>query len=82
VQNVALSLAVMQEPTAPWLGMCPAPEIAAGDFDCSGASARILAPALASCLCELAIQFRDKRGGVGLSHQQLTVHLERAQSAG
>ena len=74
VKSTALHLETMHEPTAPTAGVCLASDISAGDFDPGGA----FASSLASCLCELAVQFRAARGGVGLSHQQLTTWLERA----
>lgn len=73
VNNVALQIESMQEPMSPTAGVCPTPDISAGDFSCSGS----LAPGVASCLCEFAVQFRATRGGVGLSHQQLSTWLER-----
>jgi hypothetical protein len=74
VKSTALQLDTMQEATAPTVGVCPAPDISAGDFDLAGGPAS----SLASCLCELAVQFRAARGGVGLSHHQLSTWLERA----
>ncbi|HZF50271.1 MAG TPA: hypothetical protein VE093_16545 [Polyangiaceae bacterium] len=73
VKNTALQIESMQEPMAPIAGVCPAPDISAGDFDVYGS----LASPVASCLCELAVQFRASRGGVGLSLQQLSTWLER-----
>jgi hypothetical protein len=74
VKGVALQIKNMLEPMTPSAGVCLSPNISAGDFD----TVSNLATATASCLCELAIQFRSARGGVGLSHQQLSTWLERA----
>jgi hypothetical protein len=78
VESTALQIERLQEATAPTAGVCPARDISAGDFD-AGAN---LTLATASCLCELAIQFRAARGGVGLSYQQLSTSLERALPRG
>jgi hypothetical protein len=78
VKSTALQIESLRESMAPTAGVCPAPDISAGDFD-AGAN---LATAAANCLCELAVQFRAARGGVGLSHQQLSTSLERALSRG
>ncbi|MEP7119364.1 MAG: hypothetical protein ABJE95_00415 [Byssovorax sp.] len=74
VKSTALQIESMQEPMAPTTGVCPAPDISAGDFATGGS----LVSPVASCLCELAIQFRAARGGVGLSQQQLSTWLDQA----
>ncbi len=56
--------------------ICQVPDVAAGDFETSGN----IASALANCLCELAIHFRAARGGVGLSHREVSTWMERQLS--
>jgi hypothetical protein len=78
VKGTVLQIETMQEASAPTAGVCPAPDISAGDFDLGGG----YASSLANCLCELTVQFRAARGGVGLSHQQLSASLDAALPRG
>jgi hypothetical protein len=73
VDGVALEIHAMQESGAPTIGVCPEVDLFSGGFECAGNPSA----AIASCLCELAIQFRGSRGGVGISHHQLATSLGR-----